>query len=178
MQTARKAVCVSHARSEDMKGQLFPDYIECAFLNEFRCENCGRSKETLQISFPSMAWNRGDGSILISYPVRCSCGTTGRAETKLSFLLFCFICGWLEYQGNTRHRRPQVPEQAQPKESMLLSQIVYDFEQVMNSYGVPNAASFNPEPTDEDRALFGFSPEAWVGFLKRMGFGPNEGTKT
>jgi hypothetical protein len=153
---------------------LFPDYIECAFLNTYRCEGCGRSGEVLQVLFPSLAWQRDDESIQISYPVRCVCGKAGVAGTKLPFLLFCFICGWLEYQGTSRLQPPQSSQQIRPNESALLSHIVCDFEQVMASYGLRNAASFDSEPTETDRGLFGVSEKGWREFLKRMGFGKDE----
>ncbi len=174
-----------------MRGQLFPDLIECAFLKSYRCEGCGRSAETLLVSFPSLVWRRDDETILVSYPVRCSCGLTGLATTRLPFLLFCFICGWLEYQSTAQCSPRKSPQPVQPNDSPFLSNIFCDFQQVMASSGVEAVIEFIVEPgksdaqghavgewtnqpTAADRALFGVSPEAWCRLLRRMGFSENE----
>jgi hypothetical protein len=175
-----------------MRGQLFPDYIECAFLTGYRCEGCGRSGDTLEVSFPHLVWLREDQSMLISYPVRCPCGRAGLASSRIPFLLFCFLCGWLEYQGTARHEPAKSPQQIRPNGSPFLLNIFNEFEQVMASYGVrpdieatiePWAAdtpvhhsgSPKDEPTESDRALFGASRKAWGEFLRRMGLSEKEG---
>jgi hypothetical protein len=169
-----------------MNGQLFPDYIECAFLAGYRCEGCGQSGETLEVSYPTLVWLRDDHTVLISYPVRCRCGKEGLASSRISFLLFCFVCGWLEYQGTPRRRPPKSPQRIRPGGSAFLLNIFYDFERVLASHGVQDgpepaiqpwqaeSRAFDAErpegrPTEKDRALFGASPEVWQEFLKRMG---------
>ena len=175
-----------------MRGQLFPDYVECAFLTGYRCEGCGRSGETLEVSFPTLVWLRADHSIVISYPVRCPCGKVGLASSKIPFLLFCFLCGWLEYYGTERPQRQKSPQRIRPNGSAFLLNIFYEFERVMASYGVQSDVEFTVEPwmandrvqdggdptstpTEKDRGLFGASPEMWREFLKRMGLNEKEG---
>jgi hypothetical protein len=175
-----------------MRGQLFPDYIECAFLSGYHCEGCGRSGEMLEVSFPHLVWLRDDQSLLISYPVRCPCGRSGMASSKIPFLLFCFLCGWLEYQGTSRHQPPKSPQPIRPNGSPFLLNIFYEFEQVMASYGVrpgieaavepwttgkpaPHLDSPTDAPTETDRALFGANRKVWGEFLKRMGLDEKEG---
>ena len=174
-----------------MRGQLFPDYIECSFLTGYRCEGCGRSGETLEVSFPTLVWLRDEHTILISYPVRCPCGGAGLASSRIPFLFFCFLCGWLEYQGTPRHQPPKSPQQIRPNDSPFLLDIFCEFEQVMASYGVlPDMeATIEPwkadnrahdrtgstgTPTETDRVLFGASRKAWREFLRRMGLSQKE----
>jgi len=175
-----------------MRGQLFPDYIECAFLTGYRCEGCGRSGETLEVSFPTLVWLRDDHSVLLSYPVRCRCGKAGLASSKIPFLLFCFVCGWLEYQGTPRRQPSNSPQRIRPNGSVVLLNILYEFDRVMAAYGVQSKseAAIEPwqagnraherygsanEPTEKDRALFGVSPEMWRDFLRRLGLSEKEG---
>jgi hypothetical protein len=175
-----------------MPGQLFPDYVECAFLTGYRCQGCGRTGEALEVSFPTLAWLRDEQTVLISYPVRCRCGKNGLANSKIPFLLFCFVCGWLEYQGAARHQPPKSPQKIRPSGSTFLLNIFYEFERVMSSYGVKWAAEpaiqpWNPgerardthdstgQATEQDRALFGASPKVWREFLRRLGLSDEEG---
>lgn len=152
-----------------MKGLLFPDYVECSFLNGYRCESCGQSGQPLQVAFPSLAWRQEENSMVIMYPVRCPCGKSGLSTTHLPFLLFCFICGWLKYRDFVVNPTPCSLQEIRPNESPILTQIYCEFEEAVEAYGRRPS-----RPTPVDRILFRMSPETWPGFLKRLGFTEDE----
>jgi len=174
-----------------MRGQLFPEYIECVLLKSYRCPGCDASGRTLLVSSPRLLWRRDDESVVITYPVRCSCGKSGSATSRMPFLAFCFICGWLEYQRSFQNAPEGPPKAVRPGESPLLWHILSDFEKVVGSHctqaetGRP-VQPWEPDvPVDDDgiptsritpidRALFGANPEVWRDFLRRMGWSETE----
>ena len=164
---------------------IFPFWILSEFLTAWECDECGQSGKRVWLKFPLISRPRWD-VVILRYPVKCPCGAHGCVTVSLPLLLFCYIVGRLDLPKLQRGRR-KAEMQVLPGESRQLLDYLREFEMEVIDLA-PGIAELIPPKSDKppappkpvrpaahERFNFKLTEAEWQEFLRRLGFGDNDG---
>ena len=148
-----------------MRGHLFPMFIESELAAGFKCGFCSNSGQALYLSPPR--WKRSGTDIQIFYPTRCgACGRVSNLTISMPILLFGFTLAWSRMFASGRQPGKGVEKCIIPSKPKSFVSICREFSDLLSQHGGSVASLLS----NTDRIQFGFTPQEWSEFAKRLGF--------
>lgn len=150
-----------------MDGLILPGYIEQAFAVGYHCRRCGRLNPVVTMFYPTI--RRENDHVVLTYPVRCTCGAAGGCTVRMPTLLFGYALAWVQIVKAWK-RRSKAESQVTPGKSQSFDKIVREYADL-----IERVQQARPQPADSrDRLSLGLGEGEWSDFLKRMGEEPEE----
>lgn len=140
------------------------------YQREFHCPACHRDGEISRITSPFI--KRRGAAMEVTFHVNCACGAPGSQLVRMPLWLFGLCVAefaLLEARGRRlvrkAYRLPPLDAAGNP--------ITLPPGPGWDSQGRPirtESHACDAGPSEQERNAFGFSPEDWGGFVKRLGY--------
>jgi len=171
-----------------MRPHLFPDFMLSEFRSGVVCDKCSQSGQMLTFHVPEI--KRKGVFVEIWYRYKCTCGWGSALRVELPLLLFGYVLARLAMIDTFRRRLSKSTVPVLDGRCKQFFDFVRDFENLFEEYSKIHTAGLLPpdkrgdelakatpnSPTELDRLRFNLQDEDWREFLRRMGFGADEGS--